>query len=489
MIGYDALERLSGVSLQGAPRTTYAHVVTNSREVAPGDLFVALRGARDGHEFLDAAVAAGAAGVVVDRPYAPDADVTVAQVPDTLRALQELGSLARDASRADVLAITGSVGKTTTKNVIAHVLARRRGVLSSPKSYNNHLGVPLTLLLLDDTHDDLVAEVGTNHPGEIAGLVSLVRPRVGLVTNIGHAHVGNFGSRESLAAEKASLFAGVRPGGVWIVNADDPLLTRAVADLDRPEDTRVITYGEAAEADVRVGDVAVDERGTTGTITVADESARFTIPLLGRHFALTAAAAVAVATERGMTLADTVEALATVGSSEGRAAISTARSGLVRVIDDSYNGSPDSTLAALETLGGLPEQRRIAVLGEMRELGEWSGRLHEEVGRRIASTTTDLIFIGPSADVVRAAATGAGMPADRIRTAGSATEAAELLDELLDETPSAVLIKGSRFVHTERVALALEGADVQCRLELCELYIHCRTCPMLSVPQAGTLAH
>lgn len=489
MIEYDALRRLSGVSLSGHPRSSYAGVATNSREVQPGDLFVALHGARDGHEFLDDAIASGAGGVVVDRPFAvdadADADVTVVQVPDTLRALQELGARARDASSADVLAITGSVGKTTAKNVIAHVLARHGTVLSSPKSYNNHIGVPRTLLLLEPTHTDLVAEVGTNHPGEIADLVALVRPRVGLVTNIGHAHVGYFGSREGLAAEKAALFSGVAPGGVWVVNADDALLTRAVADLDRPEATRIITYGEHADADVRVSDVAVGAAGTTGTVTVAGESAPFLIPLLGRHFALTAAAAIAVAVERGMTLADAVKALATVESSEGRASISTVRSGLVRVIDDSYNGSPDSTLAALETLGGLPEDRRIAVLGEMRELGDWSDRLHQEVGRTTAGTATDLVFIGPSADIVRSAAVAAGMPADRIRTAGSATEAAEVLESLLDDTPTAVLIKGSRFVHTERVGLALEGVDVRCRLALCELYIHCRTCPLLLVPQAG----
>ncbi|MGN6160871.1 MAG: UDP-N-acetylmuramoyl-tripeptide--D-alanyl-D-alanine ligase, partial [Marmoricola sp.] len=384
------------------------------------------------------------------------------------------------ASPADVLAITGSVGKTTTKDVLAHVLSTLgRNTLSSPKSFNNHLGVPLTLLMLSD-QDDLVAEVGTNHPGEIADLVGLVRPRAALVTTIGHAHLGNFASREALADEKASIYTAVAEDGVWFVNADDPLLLAAVGRLSRPAATRVISYGTDAAADVRASDVIVEESGTSGRLTVGGETVPFRIPLVGRHFALTAAAAVAVAVERGLDLAAAAKALATFPGSVGRAAV-TLR-GNLRVIDDSYNGSPDSMLAALDTLATLPEQRRIAVLGEMRELGDWSDALHDAVATKAGNSVTDLIFIGPSFDLVRDKAVAAGLPAERIHRADSATHAARLLQDLLDDEPTAVLVKGSRFVHTERVALALEGFPVRCELSVCELYIHCRTCPKLSIP-------
>lgn len=465
-------------------RERYRHVVTNSLDAGPGDLFIALIGARDGHEFVEAAVAAGATGVVVSREVDVPAGVEVYRVEDTLIAMRELAATSRATTAADVLAITGSVGKTTTKDVLVHVLSTLgRDVLGSPKSFNNHLGVPLTLLMLAG-QDDLIAEVGTNHPGEIADLAGLIKPRAALVTNIGHAHLGNFASRETLADEKVSLYQAVAEGGVRFVNADDALLCAAVDRLDKPANTTIIRYGTGPDADVRVGEVTVDEHGTSGTLTIQNQTLPFTIPLIGKHFALTAAAAVAVAWERGLDPRQAAEALASFPGSVGRAAVT--QHGSLRLIDDSYNGSPDSMLAALDTLASLPEQRRIAVLGEMRELGDWSDAMHEAVGRKAGTTATDLIFIGPSYEVVRAAAEAAGLSPDRIHAAESATHAARLLRTLLNDSPTAVLVKGSRFMHTERVALALEGLTVQCELEVCELYIHCRTCPKLSVSSTGS---
>lgn len=477
MISRDLVRSVLGSETE-APAAPYRGVVTSSLDAGPDDLFVALIGGRDGHEFVEAAVTAGATGIVVSKDvHVPD-HVEIYRVADTLTALRALAVAVRERSEADVLAITGSVGKTTTKDVLAHVLTTLgRDALSSPKSFNNHLGVPLTLLMLDG-QDDLVAEVGTNHPGEIADLSGLVRPRAALVTTIGHAHLGNFASREALADEKASIYQAVQPGGVWFVNADDPLLRDAVARLNRPAETRVITYGTAEDADVRAFDVVVDENATAGRIAVGGQSIPFAIPLIGRHFAATAAACIAVALERGLDLAAASEALASFPGSVGRASVT--KRGDLRVIDDSYNGSPDSMLAALETLAGLPEQRRIAVLGEMRELGDWSDAMHEAVGAKAGLSVTDLIFIGPSFDLVRDTAVASGLPPERIHHAESATDAASTLLGILDQEPTAVLVKGSRFVHTERVALVLEGIPVTCQLAVCELYIHCRTCPKLN---------
>lgn len=460
------------------PRERYRNVVTSSLDAGPGDLFVALISTRDGHDFVEAAIAAGATGVVVSRDVVTPAGVEVYRVEDTLEAMRTLAATVRGKSSADVLAVTGSVGKTTTKDVLAHVLSTLgRSTLSSPKSFNNHLGVPLTLLMLDG-QDDLVAEVGTNHPGEIADLASLIRPRAALVTNIGHAHLGNFASREALADEKASIYKAVEADGVWFVNADDDLLLAAVGRLTRPDATRVITYGTSPTADIRAFDVVVDENGTKGQLAANGQIVPFAIPLIGMHFAGTAAAAAAVAVERGLELADAAQALASFPGSVGRASV-TLR-GNLRVIDDSYNGSPDSMLAALDTLAALPEPRRIAVLGEMRELGDWAEAMHEAVGTKAGASVTELIFIGPSFEIVRDQAASAGLSLERIHRAESATHAARLLQDLLTDEPTAVLVKGSRFVHTERVALALEGLEVRCELAVCELYIHCRTCPKLA---------
>lgn len=483
MIDDRLLAALTGAEVDAPASGPFTGVATNSREVRPGDLFVALPGTRDGHDFLDDAVAAGATGVLVTRPYDAPPGVAVVRVPATLPALQELGAAVRAGYDVDAVAITGSVGKTTTKDLLAHVLADEGHVLSSPKSYNNHLGVPLTLLLLEPTHTGLVAEIGTNHPGEIRPLVDLVRPRAALVTKVGFAHLGNFASQDDLADEKASIFSGVRPDGVWFVNADDPVLRAAVDRLERPAATRVVTFGLSPEAEVRVTDLAVTEDGTTGVVHVDGEQLPFRFPLTGLHFAGTVASVVAIAVERGIAPATAVARLATFGASEGRASMTTIRDGAVRVIDDSYNGSPDSMLAALDTLASCAEPRRIAVLGEMRELGDWSERLHQEVGAKVGTTATELVFIGPSAPVVGTAATAAGLPAARFHAVDSAPAAADLVEELLADgsEPSAVLVKGARFVHTERVPLVLDGVAVRCRRELCTLYIRCAVCPNLLV--------
>jgi UDP-N-acetylmuramoyl-tripeptide--D-alanyl-D-alanine ligase len=481
VISADVLDALTGADIQSRHHKQFTGVATNSNEVQPGDIFVALRGVRDGHEFVAAAVRAGAtAAVVSDEVVLPD-DVTVARVPDTLAALQELSVAVRLRHNVDSIAITGSVGKTTMKNLITHLLGGASDVLSSPKSYNNHIGVPLTLLGLNDSHAYLVSEIGTNHPGEIKSLVTLVNPRAALVTGVGYAHVGNFESQEALAQEKASIFEGVQPDGVWFVNADDPLLQAALERLERPAATKIVSFGCAPGADTRVSDLEVSPQGISGVIHTVDESQPFTFPLVGRHFASTVAGAVAVVVAKGIPLSEAVARLATFKGTEGRAAISLLREDKLLVIDDSYNGSPDSMLGALDTLAIFSGWRRIAALGEMRELGEWSERLHTLLGTKAGDCADELVFIGPSGSLVQAAAIEAGMKGDRIHLAKSAYEAAHLVEQLVSQStqPAAVLVKAARFVHSERIPLVLQGVEVKCSLEHCELYIRCSDCAQL----------
>ena len=491
MISYADLTGLPGATVVGAGAAAdFAEVVIDSRQAGPGSLFVALVGDRDGHDFVPTAVAAGATGLLVSRaPEAGDvldSRLTVVVVPDTHAALQALAAAHRRRSDVDTVAVTGSVGKTTAKELLGHVLSPHRRVRSSPKSYNNDLGVPLTVLGVDPgTTTDLVAEIGTNHPGEIAGLTAIAAPRIGIVTTVGYAHVGNFGTREALAEEKASLYAGVADDGVWLVNADDALLGEAVRRLERPAATRVVTVGRSEGADVRIGDLVVGTDSTRASITLDGLTHTVEIPLVGPHFAQTAAFALYVALDRGIAAADAIASIATFGALEGRGAVTlheVAGGGRLRVVDDSYNGSPDSVLAALATLGASAGDRKVAVLGDMRELGDWTEALHQRVGEVVAESATDLVFVGDSYPVVATAEIGRGMPGGRILPAESATDAARLLQGLLEDDSSGsttVLLKASRFKHLERVALALEGRQVACELATCTLYIHCGTCRRL----------
>ncbi len=478
----DLLASGSASALHAGP-STFEKAAINSKDVSGGDLFFALPGkSRDGHDFVPDAVRAGAGGVVVAReiPAVP-AGVTVVRVPDTVEALQNLGAATRRRSTASVTAVTGSAGKTTTKSMVACVLGSRFGVLSSRASFNNHLGVPLTLLEIGPEHSHVVAEVGTNHRGEIDRLARLVEPDVGMVTNIGFAHIGNFRSREELADEKTDLLRRVRPGGLWVLNGDDELLLAAAGRIPSREDAAgVVRVGFGTGNDIRAADVHVDESGTTGKIVSGGGVTPFSLAVPGRHFVYAALFAIAVGQRYGIDVTDAVEALRGHVAPRGRATVLRLAPDLL-VMDDSYNASPDSMLAALDLLGGMSAAVKIAVLGEMRELGDASARLHELIGERVPSTATHLVAVGPGCGALVARARREGFNPARIWQASSAQHAYTVTKEIVAgaEGSCAVLVKGSRFTHMERVRLGLSGTAVGCALDVCPLYINCSECPKL----------
>lgn len=471
----DLLTALPTATLTRSGSESFASPRFDSRLVEPGDLFFAIQGARDGHDFVDDAVASGALGVVVAHPVAVPPGVTVVVVDDTLTALQGLARSVRQRYRGSVVAISGSAGKTTLKALAAAVLATRHPTFSNAASFNNHLGVPMTLLGLDGATSCAVVEIGTNHRGEIADLADLVGPDVAVLTGVGLAHIGNFADQDELAAEKADLYRSVRPGGQWIVNGDDDRIGAQVATIDRP-DVSTVSFGLGPGADLRAVDIGVGPDGTVGTVIWQDRPHPLALRLAGRHFVQLALAALAIGLHHDVPLEDGIAALNSIEPERGRVAITEIDETLT-VIDDSYNASPDAVLAALDLLGDMPQPTKIAVLGEMRELGDMSVELHREAGRRAAETATRLIAIGADGHHYLAGALANGMDPRMAVTAETATDAFHLAASIVaDHRPAVVLAKGSRFAHTERVVGGFLGPVPQCRLGTCTLYINCTTC-------------
>ena len=421
--------------------------VIDSRQVQPGDLFFALRGEhQDGHDFVDDAVAGGATGLVVERPLEALPDVAVFQVSDSLSALQRLAAHWRARHDMRVVAVTGSVGKTTCKELIAAVLGTRWQVLKSPANLNTEIGLPLTLLELTPEHQRAVLEMAMYGPGEIDLLCRIARPQVGVVTNVGPVHLERLGSMDAIAAAKAELVAALPQDGVAILNGDDP----HVAAMASRTKAGVLLYGQSPQCDVRGRDLA--SRGLDGIsfrLTYGGGSAEVEAHLPGRHHLYPTLAAAAVALAEGMTL-DEIAAALREARPEQRLRVLTTPSGAT-ILDDSYNASPQSMLAALDLLAEL-QGRRIALLGEMRELGTAEEEGHRQVGQRAAACADLVLVVGERARPLYEAARAAG-PAE-VRFLASTQEVAPILrDEL--QPGDYLLVKASRAVALESVVDAL----------------------------------
>lgn len=434
----------------------------DTRTIDPGHLFFALRGERaDGHRFLEKALDGGAAAAVVRR----GADVPrprglpLLAVEDPARALWDLAAFVRGRLAATVVCITGSNGKTTTKEMAGAVAATLGPCVRSEKSFNNHLGVPLSILRADASTRTLVLEIGTNHPGEIARLARLARPRIAVVTNIGEAHLGHFGSLRAIAEEKGDLLAALPEDGFAVLNAEDefaPILagrTRA----------RVCTFGRLDDAAEPAVMEDVDVWGThvrrssrpRGVCFWLYGKMKVTVPVQGLHNVSNALAATAVGLLLGAGPLAVRDALR--GVEPPRLRLERERVGGVVLVDDSYNANPASVGAALDELASTAcDGRRVFVLGDMGELGDLSEEHHRRAGRRAAASADVLWTVGPRARAAAEAALEAGMPADRVfRSAdvkGAATDPA-----FLPEPGDVVLLKASRAMELDLLARALRG--------------------------------
>ena len=448
---------------------TWNSVVIDSREVQPGDLFVALPGEKvDGHHFVADALRRGAAGALVraswvddqadtlglpvavvreDQSGIPAGPVLIA-VDEPLRTLQAFAAYHRARYDLPVVGITGSVGKTSTKELLAAVLSQRLTTLANIKSFNNEIGVPLTLLKLRPDHEAAVLEIGTYGPGEIAALCELARPTFGIVTNVGPSHLERMGSVETVARAKRELVEALPAAGLALLNGDDARV-RAMRDMTR---ARVLLFGTGPENDLRAD--AVESQGLDGiafTAHVEGEQRRVSTSLLGRHSLYTALAAIGIARSLGLPW-PAIEAGLREGKARVRIVVRAAANGAT-ILDDTYNASPVSCQAALDLLAEM-SGRRIAVFGDMAELGAEEVAGHHAVGRAAASVVDLLVVVGKKARWIGEAALQAERRPEVVFANGN-VEAATLLSERLGPGDY-VLVKGARVAATEQIVAALQ---------------------------------
>jgi len=372
----EAVAATAGRLLRGDPADAFFGVTQDSREVRPGDLFVPVAGDRDGHAFVEAALESGATGYVSARGVVEEGGFAIG-VTDTLVALADLGHAARERI-PKLVAVTGSAGKTTTKDFLAAILDRRLTIGVAPGSHNNEIGMPMTLLNAPDDADVVIAEIGARNSGDVLWGARLLRPDVGIVTNVGSAHIGVFGSREAIAKTKGELVEALESGAVAVLNADDPLV---LAMAERTV-ARVVTFGVRSDADVSATDVEVDEHLTARFRLVTQAgSVRCEIPAAGRHLVECAVAAAAAALNAGAGLDDIAAGLAEAPRSAHRMEVHHAEGGY-RIINDAYNANPESMAAALEAARHMAGEggRALAILGHMAELGDTAPDEHRRLG-------------------------------------------------------------------------------------------------------------
>ncbi|SEF51293.1 UDP-N-acetylmuramoyl-tripeptide--D-alanyl-D-alanine ligase [Thermomonospora echinospora] len=436
-------------------------VVIDSRAVTPGALFVALRGERaDGRHFAAAAVAAGAAGVLAERPL-DDPGLPAVVVDDAVAALGGLarGVLAR-LPQVTVVGVTGSAGKTSTKDLIAQVLERHGPTVAAKGSFNNEIGHPLTVLRADSGTRHLVLEMGARGVGHIAYLCRIAPPRIGAVLNVGSAHIGEFGGREMIAKAKGELVEALPPDGAAVLNADDPLVRAMAARTD----AEVVTFGRAADADVRAVDESLDDRGRARFTLVTPQGAvPVALRLHGSHAVGNALAAAAVALRAGMAPEAIAAALSQAGPvSRWRMEVEERPDG-VTIVNDAYNANPESMRAALDAVAHMAraaggEGRAFAALGEMAELGARSVAEHEKIGQHVArSGFAGLVAVGAAAAPLLDGARQVGSWTGECVQVDDVGAAVTALSERL-RPRDVVLVKGSRVAGMERVAQGLLAA-------------------------------
>lgn len=422
----------------------------DSRTLSPGDLFIALQGDRfDGHDYVAAALEKNAVAAIVQRDKKISANPgRLLHVEDTLRALQSLGAAARRLWGKPVLAVTGSVGKTTTKDILAHLLMGRFRVMKSSGNLNNHIGMPLQLLKLEPEHDLAVLEMGMNHAGEIRALATLAHHDLAIVTCVAPVHLEFFHSLADIARAKYEIIESLHPGGVAVLNADDSY----VCQFGRDFKGKVVTFGIHHPADVSAQNVQMQgSNGSKFDLVVEGIREPVTLPLLGEHNIYNALAASAAALEWGITPSLAARSLESVQPGEKRG--QTLEIGGATIINDSYNSNPKALHAMIDTLADMNVRRRILVAGEMLELGPTGEKLHADAGRHAAERRMDLIIgVRGLAKALVEAASAAGANAKFVETS---EEAGELLAKEL-RPGDAVLLKASRGVKLERALEKLQ---------------------------------
>ncbi len=419
----------------------------DSRSVSRGDLFFAIQGERfDGHAFLPAIFAAGAAAAVVSNPLSDGVGGPLLVVEDTVRAIQQIARRVRQEWDRPIVAVTGSAGKTSTKEIISSLLGVRFRVGKTIGNLNNHIGLPLTLLRLPGDAEVAVVEMGMNHAGEIRGLAAIAQPRVGIVTNVGYAHIEAFASMDAIAAAKRELIEALPPSGVAILNADDKRVL-GFRDFHRGN---VLTYGFSEDADIRAEDTIIGSDSSAFSVG----GMRFETRLTGRHAISNILAALTVARLFEIPFGELVEAVGRLAAGKMRGQRYRIRD--ATILDDAYNSNPEAARSMIDVLLREPAKRRIAVLGEMLELGQWAETLHRELGRYAAEQGVDvLIGIRGASRWMVEESIEAGLGTCAAFFFEDAESAGEFLRGFV-EPGDALLFKGSRGTHVEKALARME---------------------------------
>jgi len=455
----EVLKITRGNLVQGGENTSFQGVSTDSRTVAEGDLFIALKGPRfDGHAYALEALGRKAGGVLVQEDKVGDIrwngnrSKPVIAVKDTLSALGDIARGWRRKHRIPVVALTGSNGKTTTKEMIGACLETTFPILKTKGNLNNLIGVPQTLLGLTEKERIVVLEMGMNVPGEIRRLTEIAEPDVGLITNIQKVHLEGLGSLERLKEEKGELFRRMRRDGTILVNQDDP----RVVDLANDYPGQRITFGMDHPAEVMAKEIRLGgAQGTSFTLLLEGEAMEIALPLLGRHFVPDALCAVAIASLFGVEVEQIKKALENFRPFPMRMEVVPLKEGAT-LINDAYNASPYSMELALETLAEAKgEGRAIAVLGDMLELGSFTREAHEQIGKKVGELSIDFLFaMGEEAPTLVQSAIHHGLPMKRARVVENHSEAISLLKEMIQDGDW-VMVKGSRRMAMEKIAEGL----------------------------------
>lgn len=451
----EVVQAVQGKLLQGDPDSAITGISTDTRSLKPGDLFFALQGEHaDGHVYVPRAVESGAGGVIVtDESSVPAGfDTAVIKVDDPLWAFGDLAQYYRGKFDVRVIGITGSVGKTTTKEILSSILSLKWNVLKNPVNYNNEIGVPLTLFQLNPSHEICVIEMAMRGLGEIRRLAIIAQPSVGVITNIGLSHIERLGSQGAIADAKAELLSELPADGIAILNIEDgyfPVMSERF-------EGRVISFGSCYDADMAASDItSLDDGRYSFKLTCRDGSMDIELPVLGNHNVYNALAAAAAAYGLGVDLPTIRDGIQAVTAPAMRMELVKSESGYA-VLNDAYNSSPASVVAALRTLKELSGyKRKIAVLGDMLELGDYAPKAHGDLGGAVKSSGVDvLVTVGVLSQAIANGAKAAGFPEDAIRSYADSVEAGKKLKAEIT-LGDVVLVKGSRGLKMEEIVRAL----------------------------------
>jgi len=455
------VEMARGRGTEGAPESlAIKGVSTDTRTLESGNLFVPLIGDKfDGHEYAAEAVRRGATAALWQEGHriSPPEGLPVIWVQDTLVALQQLAQAYRSQLKVRIVGITGSNGKTTTKDMTAAILATTYRVHKTRGNLNNHIGLPLTLLQLDEHTEMAVIEMGMSGRGEIEFLSKLARPEAAIITNIGESHLLQLGSREEIARAKTEILSGLAEGGLFVYNGDEPLIEQVLPEMPQPAEFLRYRFGASHDNDIYPIVIMTEQKGTFFK-TNLPSTVHYRIPLLGHHNVINALAAVAVSKYMGVQDSDIAEGLRKLEMTGMRIEVVEAVSGAT-LLNDAYNASPTSVRAAIELLkdmGGF--ERKIAVLGDMLELGQDEVRFHREIGALLTPDSIGRVYAyGTLAKHIASEACKAGMPGEKVKWFG---DKHKMIDELLAEVRAGdvVLVKGSRGMRLEEVIQALKDA-------------------------------